>query len=202
MSPHINPGFVEPDSIKSAIHDIRMYATDGGLYPGATILLICDDAELDALVARRNPQLPGNANICWTPRSGTRTSLPRNTTGTKSTPAAQPRRTTSLPTRMRHLSDTRTCRSDSGWRQHAIGSRGVRPHRRHPGNRIRNPDAGHQPSSARAPLRMSGITALPHGDFHLASRRHAASHAATRFSVIIAETETGDNPAAGATQSW
>ena len=47
---------------------------------------------------------------------------------------------------------------------------------------------------------MSSITALPHGDFHLASRRHAASHAATRFSVIIAETETGDNPAAGAAQ--
>ena len=38
-------------------------------------------------------------------------------------------------------------------------------------------------------VRMSGITALPHGDFHLGSRRHAASHAATRISVIIAETE-------------
>ena len=35
---------------------------------------------------------------------------------------------------------------------------------------------------------------------YLASRRHAASHAATRFSVIIAETETGDSPAAGAAQ--
>ena len=47
-------------------------------------------------------------------------------------------------------------------------------------------------------IRMSGITALPHGDFHLASRRHAACHAATRISVIIAETQTGDNLAGAA----
>lgn len=48
---------------------------------------------------------------------------------------------------------------------------------------------------------MSGIIALPHGDFHLASSMYAACHAATRISVIIAETETGDNPdAAGAAQ--
>ena len=51
-------------------------------------------------------------------------------------------------------------------------------------------------------VRMSGITALLHGDFQLASRMYAACHAATRISVIIDETETGDSPDAdGAAQS-
>ena len=50
-------------------------------------------------------------------------------------------------------------------------------------------------------IRMSGITALLHRDFQLVSRMYAACHAATRISVIIAETETGNNPdAAGAAQ--
>ena len=51
-------------------------------------------------------------------------------------------------------------------------------------------------------VRMSGITALLHGKFQLASRMYAACHAATRISVIIDETETGDSPdAAGAAQT-
>ena len=50
-------------------------------------------------------------------------------------------------------------------------------------------------------IRMSGITALLHGDFQLASRMYAACHAATRISVIIDETTPHDNPdAAGAAQ--
>ena len=48
---------------------------------------------------------------------------------------------------------------------------------------------------------MSGVTALLHGDFQLASRMYAACHAATRISVIIDETTMDDNPdAAGAAQ--
>ena len=50
-------------------------------------------------------------------------------------------------------------------------------------------------------IRMSGITALLHGDFQLASRMYAACHAATRISVIIDETTPDHNPdAAGAAQ--
>ena len=48
---------------------------------------------------------------------------------------------------------------------------------------------------------MSSITALLHGEFHLASRMYAACHAATRISVIIDETAPDDSPdAAGAAQ--
>ena len=50
-------------------------------------------------------------------------------------------------------------------------------------------------------VRMSGITALLHGEFQLASRMYAACHAATRISVIIDETDTANNPDdAGAAQ--
>ena len=50
-------------------------------------------------------------------------------------------------------------------------------------------------------IRMSGITALLHGQFQLASRMYAACHAATRISVIIDETAPDDSPdAAGAAQ--
>ena len=54
MAPDITPPFVEPDTIHSAIRDICMYATNGGLYPGLTILLTCDDDEADGFVARQN----------------------------------------------------------------------------------------------------------------------------------------------------
>ena len=35
-----------------------MYATDGGLYPVATILLTRDDDDADAFVARQSPERP------------------------------------------------------------------------------------------------------------------------------------------------
>ena len=56
LAPDITPEYVEPQSVKDFIRDICMYATDG-LYPGITILLTCDDDDLDVFLARQSPEL-------------------------------------------------------------------------------------------------------------------------------------------------
>ena len=53
----ITPRFVEPESIHTAIREICQYATNGGLYPGVTILLTCEDDEADSFIARQNSDI-------------------------------------------------------------------------------------------------------------------------------------------------
>ena len=57
LRPDITPEYVEPQSVKDIIRDICMYATNGGLYPGITILLTCDDDDLDVFFARQSTEL-------------------------------------------------------------------------------------------------------------------------------------------------
>ena len=48
---------VDRNSIHTAIREICQYATNGGLYPGITILLTCDDDEVETFTARQNPDI-------------------------------------------------------------------------------------------------------------------------------------------------
>ena len=69
MAPDITPRFVEPDSIESVIRDVCMYATDGGLCPGITILLTCDDEEVTLSSPASLRSFAGFRNTCWTSRN-------------------------------------------------------------------------------------------------------------------------------------
>ena len=64
-----------------------MYATNGGLYPGITILLTCDDDEVDTSVSRQSPDIARHPKYLLDAQAGYRDMADRNTTGTRSTPA-------------------------------------------------------------------------------------------------------------------
>ena len=48
---------IDRNSIHTAIREICQYATNGGLYPGITILLTCDDDEVETFAARQNSDI-------------------------------------------------------------------------------------------------------------------------------------------------
>ena len=56
-APAITHRLIHRDSISRAIREICQYATNGVLYPGVTILLTCDDDEVENFVARQNSDI-------------------------------------------------------------------------------------------------------------------------------------------------
>ena len=55
--PAVAHRLIDSDSIHTAIREICQYATNGVLYQGVTILLTCDDDEVENFVARQNSDI-------------------------------------------------------------------------------------------------------------------------------------------------